>query len=76
MLPARFQPGRVNVVPPVHRTHNRVVVFAVVGAVAAVVIVMEGEDVLHLGLLGELMQPFEAGVNRGQIFGFVEHTVV
>ncbi|MNE29767.1 hypothetical protein D3C80_1232580 [compost metagenome] len=76
MLPASFQPGRVNVVPPVHWTHNRIVVFAVVGVVAAVVVVVEGEDVLHLCCLGEFIQTFEARVYRGQVFGFVEHAVV
>ncbi|MNL83218.1 hypothetical protein D3C87_2107990 [compost metagenome] len=59
-----------------HRTHNRVVVFAVVGVVAAIVIVVEGQDVFHLCCLGEFIQPFEAGVYRGQVFGFVEHAVV
>ncbi len=37
---------------------------------------MEGQNVLHLCRLGELVQPFEAGVHRGQVLGFVEHAVV
>ena len=59
-----------------HRAHDGIVVLAVVDVIAAVVIVVEGEDVLHLRGLGEFIQPFEAGVDRGQIFGFVEHAVV
>ncbi len=37
---------------------------------------MEGENVLHLRRLGEFIQPFKAGVDRGQILGFIEHAVV
>ena len=66
----------MNVVPPVHRAHDGIVVLAVVGLIAAIVVIVEGEDVLHLRRLGEFVQPFEAGVDRGQVFGFIEHAVV
>ncbi len=70
-LVARFQPGGVHVVPEVHRPHDGAVVFAVVGIIFAVVIVVEGQQIFHLRLLGELMAALEAGVDRGQVVGFL-----
>ncbi|WP_417643885.1 hypothetical protein, partial [Klebsiella pneumoniae] len=37
----------------------------------AVVVVMESQQILDLRLLGELMAALEAGVDRGQVVGFV-----
>ncbi|MFQ1477004.1 hypothetical protein, partial [Klebsiella pneumoniae] len=39
--------------------------------ILAVVVVVEGQQVFDLRLLGELMAALEAGVDRGQVVGFV-----
>ncbi len=75
-LVARFQPGGVHVVPEVHRSDDGAVVFAVVGIILAVVVVVEGQQVFDLRLLGELMAALEAGVDRGQVVGFVIDAVI
>ncbi len=75
-LVARFQPGGVHVVPEIHRPHDGAVVLAIVGVVPAVVVVVEGQQIFHLRLLGELMAALEAGVDRGQVVGFVVDAVI
>ncbi len=37
---------------------------------------MEGQQILDLRLLGELMAALEAGVDRGQVVGFVVDAVI
>ncbi|WP_373467460.1 hypothetical protein [Klebsiella pneumoniae] len=37
----------------------------------AVVVVVEGQQIFHLRLLGELMAALEAGVDRGQVVGLL-----
>ncbi|WP_373370987.1 hypothetical protein, partial [Klebsiella quasipneumoniae] len=42
----------------------------------AVVVVVESQQIFHLRLLGELMAALEAGVDRGQVVGFVVDAVI
>ncbi|WP_446668470.1 hypothetical protein, partial [Klebsiella pneumoniae] len=42
----------------------------------AVVVVVEGQQIFHLRLLGELMAALKAGVDRGQVVGFVIDAVI
>ncbi|HHC1347082.1 TPA: hypothetical protein ACN7AY_004928, partial [Klebsiella pneumoniae] len=42
----------------------------------AVVVVVEGQQIFHLRLLGELMAALEAGVDRGQVVGLVVDAVI
>ncbi|MPN18062.1 hypothetical protein SDC9_165420 [bioreactor metagenome] len=66
----------MHVVPEVHWTHNSTIVLAIFTLIGAVVVVMECQQVFNLCLLREFMTPFEVGVNRRQIVGFVVDAVV
>ncbi|MNC57164.1 hypothetical protein D3C77_662670 [compost metagenome] len=66
----------MHVVPEVHRPHDDAVVFTVVGVVLIVIIVVEGQQIFDLCLLSEFMATLEAGVDRGQVVGFVVDAVI